>query len=197
MKIVVVDDEPTIVLMCRRVLEAQGHIVQGFTSAQAALAQLETDAADLLVVDYKMPELNGLEFIQKAWALRPSLRVVMITAHGTREVISRATQTGVSSIVLKPFTPTELTRGVTEAASDPRPRRRERPEWHRDADPGGRGAPDVWGCEASGVNPAVGAPGADLFGVLVVVVGAVAVHDLPRGLAGLEPLRWAPRRPPS
>jgi len=40
----------------------------------------------------------------------------MITAHGTREVISRATQTGVSSIVLKPFTPTELARGVTEAA---------------------------------------------------------------------------------
>jgi two-component system, repressor protein LuxO len=119
MKILVVDDEPTIVLMCRRVLEAQGHVVQGFTSAQAALTQLETDPADLLVVDYKMPDLNGLEFIQKAWALRPNLRVVMITAHGTREVISRATQTGVSSIVLKPFTPTELTRGVTEATADP------------------------------------------------------------------------------
>jgi len=119
MKILVVDDEPTIVLMCRRVLEAQGHEVQGFTNAQAALAQLETDPADLLVVDYKMPDLNGLEFVQKAWALRPGLRVVMITAHGTREVINRATQTGVGSIVLKPFTPTELTRGVTEAAEDP------------------------------------------------------------------------------
>ena len=119
MKIVVVDDEPTIVLMCRRVLESQGHTVHGFTNVQAALAQLEAEAADLLVVDYKMPELNGLEFIQRAWAVRPSLRVVMITAHGTREVISRATQTGVSSIVLKPFTPNELTRGVTEATSDP------------------------------------------------------------------------------
>ena len=119
MKILVVDDEPTIVLMCRRVLEAQGHVVQGFTSAQAALAQLESDPADLLVVDYKMPDLNGLEFIQKAWALRPAMRVVMITAHGTREVINRATQTGVTSVVLKPFTPTELTRGVTEAAGDP------------------------------------------------------------------------------
>jgi AmiR/NasT family two-component response regulator len=39
----------------------------------------------------------------------------MITAHGTREVISRATQTGVTSIVLKPFTPTELARGVADA----------------------------------------------------------------------------------
>ena len=121
MKIVVVDDEPTIVLMCRRVLESQGHTVHGFSNVQAALAQLEAEAADLLVVDYKMPELNGLEFIQKAWALRPSLRVVMITAHGTREVISRATQSGVSSIVLKPFTPTELTRGVTEATASGAP----------------------------------------------------------------------------
>ena len=115
MKILVVDDEPSIVLMCQRVLESHGHTVQGFTEVKAALAQLEADAADLLVVDYKMPELNGLEFIQRAWLLRPGLRVVMITAHGTREVIGEATQTGVKSIVLKPFTPTELAQGVATA----------------------------------------------------------------------------------
>jgi two-component system, NtrC family, response regulator HydG len=114
-KIVVVDDEPTIVLMCRRVLESQGHTVHGFTSVQAALAQLQADTADLLVVDYKMPELNGLEFIERAWALRPKLRVVMITAQGTREVMGRATESGVQSIVLKPFTPSELAKGVAAA----------------------------------------------------------------------------------
>jgi DNA-binding NtrC family response regulator len=114
-KIVVVDDEPTIVLMCRRVLGSQGHAVHGFTSVHSALAQLQAEEADLLVVDYKMPELNGIEFIQRAWAIRPGLRVVMITAHGTREVIGRATQTGVQSVVLKPFTPSELARGVAAA----------------------------------------------------------------------------------
>jgi DNA-binding NtrC family response regulator len=114
-RIMVVDDEPTIVLMCRRVLESQGHTVHGFTNVQEALAKLETDVADLLVVDYKMPELNGLEFIQRAWALRPGLRVVMITAHGTREVMGKATESGVQSIVLKPFTPSELAKGVAAA----------------------------------------------------------------------------------
>jgi DNA-binding NtrC family response regulator len=123
-KIVVVDDEPTIVLMCRRVLESQGHAVQGFTSVQAALSQLQAEDADLLVVDYKMPELNGLEFIQRAWAIRPALRVVMITAHGTREVIGRATQSGVKSVVLKPFTPSELAKGVAAAVgADDKPAR--------------------------------------------------------------------------
>ena len=41
MTIVVVDDEPTIVLMCRRVLEAQGHTVRGFTDVHSALTQLQ------------------------------------------------------------------------------------------------------------------------------------------------------------
>jgi DNA-binding response OmpR family regulator len=113
--IVVVDDEPTIVLMCRRVLEAQGHTVHGFSDVHTALAQLEREPADLLVVDYMMPDLNGFEFVQRAWALRPALRVVMITAHGTREVIARATETGVQSVVIKPFTPSELARGVGAA----------------------------------------------------------------------------------
>jgi DNA-binding NtrC family response regulator len=119
MKIIVVDDEPTIVLMCRRLLEAQGHAVHGFTSAQAALAQLEAEDAELLVVDYKMPELDGLDFVQRAWGLRPGLRVVMITAHGTREVMAQASASGVQTIVLKPFTPAELAEGVARAVGEP------------------------------------------------------------------------------
>jgi two-component system repressor protein LuxO len=113
-KIVVVDDEPSIVRMCVAVLQAQGHAVQGFTKATDALAFLEARAADLLVVDYKMPELTGIDFIKRAWELRPDMRVVMITAHGTREVIARANETGVN-VVLKPFTPGELAKGIADA----------------------------------------------------------------------------------
>ena len=114
MNIIVVDDEPSIVQMCVKVLQAQGHTVQGFTKATEALTHLEAEAADLLVVDYKMPELTGIDFIKRAWALRPDMRVVMITAHGTREVITRANETGVN-VVLKPFTPGELTKGIAQA----------------------------------------------------------------------------------
>lgn len=115
MTIIVVDDEPAIVRMCVQVLESKGHAVHGFTRADEALAKLGEAAADLVVVDYKMPELNGLEFIQRAWALRPGLRVVMITAHGTREIMQQANEAGVQTIVLKPFTPSELADGVAAA----------------------------------------------------------------------------------
>jgi two-component system, repressor protein LuxO len=112
--IMVVDDEPSIVQMCVKVLEAQGHTVHGFTKAADALTRLESEGADLLVVDYKMPELTGLDFIKRAWTLRPEMRVVMITAHGTREVITRAHDSGIN-VVLKPFTPGELTSGIAQA----------------------------------------------------------------------------------
>ena len=122
MTIVVVDDEPAVVKMCERVLGAQGHTVHGFTTTREALAHLaHGPAADLLVVDYLMPELNGLEFIQEAWSLKPTLRVVMITAHGSRELLGEASQAGIHGIVLKPFTPNDLTRGVEAAMGESSP----------------------------------------------------------------------------
>jgi len=116
--IVVVDDEPAIVRMCVQVLQSKGHTVHGFTRADEALEHLTAQAADLVVVDYKMPELSGLEFIQRAWTLRPGVRVVLITAHGTREVITKANESGVQTVVLKPFTPSELAEGVARAVRD-------------------------------------------------------------------------------
>ena len=80
MNIVVVDNEPAIVKLCKNVLAQQGHTVHGFTTAPDALSHLAAGVrVDLLLVDYQMPELNGLEFIQRAWDLQPELRVVMIT----------------------------------------------------------------------------------------------------------------------
>jgi CheY-like chemotaxis protein len=116
--ILVVDDEPPIMQLCVKVLEQSGHAVDGFTRGEEALTKLAAHPADLLVVDYKMPGLNGFEVIQRARSLRPELRVVMITGHGTREVIGEAMQAGVNGIILKPFTPNELTKAVASALGD-------------------------------------------------------------------------------
>jgi len=122
MTIVVVDDELAVVKMCEKVLGAQGHTVHGFTTTREALAHLADGAAaaDLLVVDYLMPELNGFEFIQEAWSLRPTLRVVMITAHGTRELLGEASQAGIHGMVLKPFTPSDSSSSRRRGRSGPR-----------------------------------------------------------------------------
>lgn len=113
MRILVVDDEQPIMQLCVKVLETQGHAVDGFTRGEELLARLADGPADLLVVDYKMPGLNGVEVVRRARALRPGLRIVMITGHGTREVVEEAYAAGVDNVLLKPFTPNELSGAVS------------------------------------------------------------------------------------
>lgn len=113
MRILVVDDEQPIMQLCVKVLETQGHTVDGFTRGEELLACLADGPADLLVVDYKMPGLNGVEVVRRARALRPGVRIVMITGHGTREVVQEAYAAGVDNVLLKPFTPNELTGAVS------------------------------------------------------------------------------------
>lgn len=118
MNIVVIDDEPLVMQLCVEVLEQDGHRVDGFTRGEDALIKLASQPTDLLVVDCKMPGLNGFEVTQWARSLRPDLRVVMITGDGSRDVIGEAMQVGVAGIILKPFTPNELSRAVASAIGE-------------------------------------------------------------------------------
>jgi CheY-like chemotaxis protein len=115
MQILVVDDEPAIVQLCIKVLERLGHEVSGVTDGEHALALIGRAPVDLLVVDYKMPGLNGFEVIRRARTLHRGLRIVLITGHGTREVVGEAIDGGVNGILVKPFTPDELSQTITAA----------------------------------------------------------------------------------
>jgi CheY-like chemotaxis protein len=116
MHILVVDDEPAIVQLCVKVLGRLGHSVAGVMDGEEALSRLAGEPSiDLLVVDYKMPGLNGFEVIRRARSLHRGLKIVLITGHGTREVVGEAIDGGVNGILVKPFTPDELTQTITAA----------------------------------------------------------------------------------
>jgi DNA-binding NarL/FixJ family response regulator len=68
---------------------------------------------DLLVVDYKMPGMNGFEVLAQARRIRPGMACMLMTAHGTPDIINEATRLGFDYILLKPFTPSEL-RGAVD-----------------------------------------------------------------------------------
>jgi CheY-like chemotaxis protein len=115
MHILVVDDEPAIVQLCVKVLGRLGHDVAGVMDGEEALSKIAGGLIDLLVVDYKMPGLNGFEVIRRARGLHRALKIVLITGHGTREVVGEAIDGGVNGILVKPFTPDELTQTITAA----------------------------------------------------------------------------------
>lgn len=112
-KILIVDDAGPVVVLCVNVLQALGYAVKGANRGEAAVDLMRKEPFDLMVLDYKMPGMSGFEVFQQARALHPGMAVVLVTGHGTPEVISEANRMGFSAILLKPFTSDEL-RGTVE-----------------------------------------------------------------------------------
>ena len=102
-RIAVLDDEPRVAEILALVLRREGHLVDVFTSPRALLDALVQQPCDLLLTDLKMPELDGLEVMQRARALVPDLPVVLITAHADVPSALAAVRAGAFDYVQKPF----------------------------------------------------------------------------------------------
>src|SRR5512146_1227528 len=119
--ILVVDDEPGIALLCKRILMRAGYLVTPLTDPRAATQWLKQNKADLLLVDIRMPEVDGFEVIAAAKQLQPDLAVLVMTGFGTVETAIRALRQGVDGLLLKPFEKsTELVEAVKQALADSR-----------------------------------------------------------------------------
>jgi DNA-binding NtrC family response regulator len=112
-KILIVDDAGPVVVLCVNVLQALGYAVKGANRGEAAVELMRKEPFHLMVLDYKMPGMNGFEVFQQARALHPGMAVVLVTGHGTPEIVNEANRMGFNGILLKPFTSDEL-RGTVE-----------------------------------------------------------------------------------
>ncbi len=99
----VVDDEPGIALLCKRLLIRAGYKVETETAPRTAINYLKENKIDLLLVDIRMPEVDGFEVIQHAQRLQPDAAMLIMTGHGTVETAIRALRQGVDGLILKPF----------------------------------------------------------------------------------------------
>jgi two-component system repressor protein LuxO len=117
-KILIVDDAGPVVVLCVNVLQALGYAVKGANRGEAALDILRKERFDLMVLDYKMPGLTGFEVFAQARALHPDLAVVLVTGHGTPDIVDEANRLGFASILLKPFTSDELRSTVEKVLAE-------------------------------------------------------------------------------
>ena len=103
----VIDDSRTVRVIIGGILRELGHDVVEAGNGREGLERLQqTPGVELVLVDWNMPEMNGLEFIQAVRSQRiyDLLRIVMVTTETEQQQLLRALDAGANEYVMKPFT---------------------------------------------------------------------------------------------
>jgi DNA-binding NtrC family response regulator len=104
-RLLIVDDEQTIRLLCITVGESLGLSCLEAESGSAALALLEEQPVHMVLTDMVMPRMTGLEFLEQAKRAHPRLEVAVMTGHGSVETAVQAMKLGAYDYIAKPFAP--------------------------------------------------------------------------------------------
>src|SRR5215468_219996 len=102
-RILVVDDEAAIRDSLKMTLEYEGYDFLGAATGQEGLALIEREGPDLVLLDVKMPGMDGLEVLDRIRALNDALPVVVVSGHGTISTAVEATKKGAFDFIEKPF----------------------------------------------------------------------------------------------
>ncbi len=107
-KVLLVDDSATMRKIVRRKIKEVGFVVDEFVEAgdgKQALKMVINDSVNLIFLDWNMPVMNGLEFIQtlRSLSLPKRIPVIMVTTEGSHEKVNQALKSGVDDHILKPI----------------------------------------------------------------------------------------------
>ena len=115
MKILIAEDETIIRLDLRDLLERSGHeVVAEARDGEEAVELAREHQPELAIMDVKMPKLDGIDAARKILAERP-IPIVMLTAYGQDELVSRAVEAGVFGYLVKPFREQDLLPAIAAA----------------------------------------------------------------------------------
>jgi FixJ family two-component response regulator len=124
----VVDDDASVRGAVARLLHSAGYQTETFASAEGFLAQSRFDAPGCILLDVRMPGLNGLELQQALAAADRQLPIVFITGHGDVPMSVRAMKAGAEDFLPKPFDDEELLNAVAQALNKSQREQNERTE---------------------------------------------------------------------
>src|SRR5687768_17748845 len=102
-RILVIDDEAAIRDSLRMILEYEDYLFSGAASGQEGIAAVQRERPDLVLLDIKMPGMDGMEVLRKLHALDETLPVVMISGHGTTSTAVDAIKSGAIDFLDKPL----------------------------------------------------------------------------------------------
>ena len=117
--ILIVDDEPNVRLMLRTALESSGYQVREAADGSGALGHLRVSPCDLVVLDLRMPKMDGMETLRRLRDEGDGTPVVMLTAHGSIPDAVAAMRLGAIDFLTKPITPQALREVVADVIRPP------------------------------------------------------------------------------
>ena len=113
--ILVVDDEKAARKSLADILRLEGYDVSSAEDGPNALEMLEDQDFDLMLLDIRMPGMDGIEVMQKAIEISPDMQIIMLTAHGSMESAIDALRYGAHDYLIKPSSPQEILSSVAGA----------------------------------------------------------------------------------
>jgi len=120
MKILLVDDDEWIRDSLRLFFEAEGCNLLTFETAEEGMEAVKQQVYDIVISDYKLPGMDGLEFLRRVKEKQPNAFEILITAYANCEIVKEADEIGIKDIIPKPFTSedveTSLSRIVGKSA---------------------------------------------------------------------------------
>lgn len=129
LNILIVDDEKSFVRSLTFALHEAGYSTNCAHTGEDALAILERDLPDLMLLDLRLPGMSGMEILNETARLYPDLPVVMISAHGDTRAAVQAMKAGATDYLIKPFALDELLHLIDSVTE--RTRMRDELAYHR------------------------------------------------------------------
>jgi DNA-binding response OmpR family regulator len=117
--LLVVDDEDVICEGCRRIFSRQGFQVEKSSDAVEGLTMAAAKDYAVILLDIKMPKMDGIEFLEALRGKKPGVPVILITGYPSIPNAAAAVRLGASDYVTKPFTPEKITEAVRRALAGP------------------------------------------------------------------------------
>ncbi len=110
--ILVVDDEPVARQSLSDILRLEGYNVTAVANGEQAVEHVRNHAVDLIVLDLKMPGMNGLDVVQVVNQISPDTEIILLTAFGSMESAVEALRQRVHDYLLKPASPGQILESV-------------------------------------------------------------------------------------
>lgn len=117
-RVLIVDDSPVLRIMLQEMLEAMGHEIVGEAEdGESALVKFRETKPELVTLDVSLPDINGIEVLQKMRRIDPGAKVLMVTGNDQKAIETKALALRALGVLRKPFDESDLRKTLEKYAS--------------------------------------------------------------------------------